>query len=140
MNVVVFGTSLDPDSRSQRLARQAHACLTARGIAAELVDLRELDLPHCGRDGCYDHPDVVRLRERTREATHVLFASATYNYDVGSSAKNLVELLGKHALEGKTVGLLCAASGRGSYMAPVSFANSLMLDFRCWIVHCSTGR
>lgn len=134
MDVVVFGTSLDPESRSQQLARAAHSRLAARGIASELVDLRELDLPACGRPGCYDHPDVVRLRDRTRRATHVLFATATYNYDVGASAKNLIELLGKPALEGKTVGLLGAASGRGSYMAPLSFANSLMLDFRCWIV------
>lgn len=134
MNVVVFGTSLDPESRSQLLAREAHEQLRARGRTSRLVDLRTLDLPQCGQEGCYEHPDVVRVRGLARGATHLLFATAVYNYDVGSSAKNLIELLGKHALVGKTVGLLCAASGRGSYVAPMSFANSLMLDFRCWIV------
>jgi len=134
MDVVVFATSLDPESRSQVLAREAHELLRARGRTSTLVDLRTLDLPQCGREGCYDHPDVVRVRGLARGATHLLFATAVYNYGVGSSAKNLIELLGKRALAGKTVGILCAASGRRSYAAPMSFANSLMLDFRCWIV------
>jgi NAD(P)H-dependent FMN reductase len=38
------------------------------------------------------------------------------------------------AWTGKTVGLACAAGGKGSYMAPMTVANSLMLDFRCLIV------
>jgi len=44
-----------------------------------------------------------------------------------------VELTGD-AWEGKIVGFLCAAGGDSSYMAPMSFANSLMLDFRCLII------
>ena len=32
------------------------------------------------------------------------------------------------------MGFLCTAGGAGSYMSVMSFANSLMLDFRCWIV------
>jgi hypothetical protein len=32
------------------------------------------------------------------------------------------------------VGFLCAAGGSASYMSIMSFANSLMLDFRCLII------
>jgi hypothetical protein len=34
----------------------------------------------------------------------------------------------------KLVGFLCAAGGKSSYMAVMSLANSLMLDFRCFIL------
>jgi FMN reductase len=42
--------------------------------------------------------------------------------------------MGEDALGGKTVGFLISAGGHGSYMSVMPFANSLMLDFRCWIV------
>jgi FMN reductase len=56
-----------------------------------------------------------------------------YNYDVSASAKNLVELTGS-GLEDKVVGFLCAAGGHSSYMSVMSFANQLMLDFRCLVL------
>ena len=34
----------------------------------------------------------------------------------------------------KIFGFLCAAGGRNSYMSVMSLANSLMLDFRCYII------
>ena len=60
-------------------------------------------------------------------------ATPVYNYDVSAAAKNMVELTGS-AWEDKVVGFLCAAGGMGSYMSVMSFANSLMLDFRCLII------
>ena len=48
-------------------------------------------------------------------------------------AKNLIELTGQ-AWNEKLVGFISAAGGKGSYMSPMSFANSLMLDFRCIII------
>ena len=34
----------------------------------------------------------------------------------------------------KIFGFLCAAGGRNSYMSIMSLANSLMLDFRCYVI------
>ena len=62
-----------------------------------------------------------------------MVATPVYNYDVSAAAKNIVELTGS-AWEDKVVGFLCAAGGMGSYMSVMSFANSLMLDFRCLII------
>ena len=56
-----------------------------------------------------------------------------YNYQAGSSAKNLIELTGK-CWENTVVGFLCAAGGSGSLMSVMSMANSLMLDFRSFII------
>ena len=60
-------------------------------------------------------------------------ATPIYNYDVGGATRNLVALTGP-AWRGKVVGFLCAAGGRSSYMAVMSLASSLMLDFRCVVV------
>jgi FMN reductase len=45
----------------------------------------------------------------------------------------MIELTGS-AWEDKIVGFLCAAGGHTSYMSVMSYANSLMLDFRCVII------
>ncbi len=47
--------------------------------------------------------------------------------------KNFVELTG-HSMKGKLAGFLCAAGGRMSYMSFMSLANSLMLDFRMFVL------
>ena len=34
----------------------------------------------------------------------------------------------------KVFGFICAAGGKSSYMSVMSFANSLMIDYRCFII------
>ncbi len=133
-HVLIAATSLSGKSRSQRLARLAAAKLQALGVAHTFLDLREHPLPFAGSKAGWSDPNVGVARERTTAATHVLFAVPVYNYDVNSVAKNYIELMGEDAFGGKTVGFLVSAGGGGSYMSILGFANSLMLDFRCWIV------
>lgn len=135
MHVGVIATSLAGDSRSQLLAREACRRLERAGTTHTLLDLREHPpLPFAGSDAGWGDPAVGRLRTLLAPTTHLLFAVPIYNYDVNAAAKNLVELMGKDLLGNKAVGFLCSAGGQGSYMSVLSFANSLMLDFRCWIV------
>ena len=116
-HVTIVATSLDSGSKSQLLARYAAALLAERGIAHTLLDLRQ----------------SPELAVPLHQATHVIFAVPVYNFDVNAVAKQVIEDHGG-ALEGKTVGFLCQAGGQRSYMSVLGFANSLMLDFRCWIV------
>ena len=133
-HVLIVASSLSESSRSQQLARVAAAKLDAAGLRHTLLDLTAYPLPFAGAGAAWGDPAVGRAQEMTTAATHVLFALPVYNFDVNAVAKNYIELMGKDALGGKTVGFLCSAGGQGSYMAIMSFANSLMLDFRCWIV------
>ena len=133
-HVLIVATSLSARSRSQTLARLASEKLTALGTPHSLLDLRETPLPFTGSDAAWGDPAVAAAKARTVAATHLLFAAPIYNYDVNAVAKNYIEHMGKDAFEGKTVGLLLSAGGAGSYMSAMPFANSLMLDFRCWIV------
>ncbi|MFH5802502.1 NADPH-dependent FMN reductase [Alienimonas sp. DA493] len=130
---LVVSASLSPTSRSRLLAAACAARLTERGETVETLDLRADPLPMCDGAEAYGHPNTVRAAKLVAEAQAVLFAAPVYNYDVNAAAKNLVELTGA-AWTGKTVGLLLAAGGHGSYMSAMGLTNSLMLDFRCIVV------
>jgi NAD(P)H-dependent FMN reductase len=128
---LVISTSLNPDSKSRILAKEAYEYGQKSGNF-EFVDLKDYALPLCDGGSCYSHPDVVALTEKIKQASAVLLAVPIYNYSSASSAKNLIELTGS-AWSEKVVGFLCAAGGRSSYMSILGLANSLMLDFRCLI-------
>ena len=133
MTLLVISCSLNPESNSRTLAREAQRVLVAGGLTVNFLDLRDLPLPMCDGDVAYDHENVAQAAALIREADGILLATPVYNYDVSAAAKNLVELTGK-AWENKVVGFACAAGGAGSYMSIMALANSLMLDFRCLIV------
>jgi FMN reductase len=131
--VVVVSASLNPASRSYRLAESAADALGRLGAKVTLIDLRKWDLPFCDGEATYSHPAVEKLTQVIQAAAAVLVAAPIYNYDLNAAAKNLVELTGDAWAE-KPVGFLCSAGGKSSYMSPIGLANSLMFDFRSWIV------
>jgi FMN reductase len=130
---LVISTSGNPDSNSRRLGRLAFAHLQKRKVDCDWIDIREMDLPLCDADKCYGMPGAKNLSAAIELADGILVAAPVYNYDVAAAAKNMIELSGS-AWENKIVGFLCAAGGEGSYMSVMSYANSLMLDFRCVII------
>lgn len=136
MNFLVLSTSLNPDSRSRIAARAVEKQLNALTDAAhtvQFVDMRELPLPFCDGDAAYAHPHVATITKAIQQADAVVIASSVYNYDFNAVAKNLLELTGRVWL-GKVVAFVAAAGGNNSFMAPMSFINSMMLDFRCIVV------
>jgi FMN reductase len=134
MRTLILSTSLHPDSRSRVMAKHlAQHLQRQEGVEVRWLDLREAPLPMCDGGESYGHPNLARYKEAILEADAVVVACSIYNYDVGASAKNLIELTGK-VWGDKVVGFVCAAGGRASYMAVMGLANSLMLDFRSVIV------
>jgi NAD(P)H-dependent FMN reductase len=99
----------------------------------ELFDLQDNSLPMCDGDECYDLPEVLEFREKIKNAEGIIIATPIYNFNVSSGTKNVVELGGR-MLYDKIFGFMCAAGGRNGYMSVMSLANSLMLDFRCYII------
>jgi|ERR1043166_5743054 len=130
---LVVSTSGNPDSNSRRMGRIAFDHLKKAKVDCDWLDISELDLPLCDADTCYTQPAAQKLDVPIEAADAILVATPVYNYDVSAAAKNMVELTGR-SWEGKIVGFLCAAGGMSSYMSVMSFANSLMLDFRCTII------
>ncbi|MEL7338541.1 MAG: NAD(P)H-dependent oxidoreductase [Planctomycetota bacterium] len=131
--VLIISSSLHPESRSRIMAIEAVERLQRLGRETQLLDLSKNTLPPCDGASAYGDPAAQQAVEMVSSADAILCASPIYNYDVNASLKNLVELTGR-AWTGKVVGMMVAAGGAGSYMAPMGLANSLMLDFRCLIL------
>ena len=131
--VAIVSCSLNTASQSHRLALAAASSIQTIGAEADLIDLKEWNLPVCDGGGSFDHPSIKPLSARLTAASAILVASPVYNYDLNAAAKNVVEMTGA-AWKEKPVGFLCAAGGERSYMSPIGFANSLMLDFRSLII------
>ena len=108
-----MSSSLNPDSRSHRLASAAGDTAREMGIAHELVDLRDWDLPICDGEECYNHPSIAPMTEKVAAAKALLIASPVYNYDLNAAIKNFVELTGREWCE-KPFGMLCMAGGHNS--------------------------
>ena len=130
---LVISTSGNPDSNSRRMGRTAFAHLQKKKVDCDWIDIREMDLPLCDADKCYDMPGSKKLSLAIERADGILIAAPVYNYDVAAATKNMIELTGS-AWENKIVGFVCAAGGHTSYMSVMAYANSLMLDFRCVII------
>ena len=133
MSILIISCSLHPQSRSYVLARQIEEALNQRGAQSAFFDLRDLELDFCDATRAQHTPDAKRIIAAIESASTVLLAAPVYNYDLNAAAKNLLEI-GLRAWNHKLVGFLCAAGGRNSYMSVMSFANSLMLDFRCIVI------
>lgn len=133
MKIAILSCSLNPDSKSRVMGRQAEVDLKALGADTDFIDLQTFELPFAGAEGSWDGPAVAELTSRLHSAEAILMAVPIYTYDVNAAAKNVVELCGGE-FEGKVIGFVCASGGMGSYMSAMAFANSLMFDFRSWIV------
>tara|TARA_B100000959_G_scaffold17659_1_gene17059 strand:- start:143 stop:601 length:459 start_codon:yes stop_codon:yes gene_type:complete len=100
---------------------------------AKFLDLQDFELPICDGNTCYEDLAVKKLKEIISNAKSIILASPIYNYDFNAAAKNLIELTGGSWNE-KIVGFISSAGGMNSFMSPISFANIMMIDFRCIII------
>ncbi len=131
--ILVLSCSHHPESRSRLLAEAATKSLTAIGATLHFLDLRTLQLPLCDGHSSHAHPHVNEACKLVQSAEGILLSTPIYNYGAAAITKNFIELTGA-TWQGKPVGLLCAAGGKGSYMALLPLAGALMLDFHCYLL------
>ncbi len=131
--LTIISSSLNTSSNSRILAKEALLAAQLLGIQANIVDLRDFPLTVCDGEESFGHPNVDALTSILRGSRAFIIAAPIYNYDVSSALKNLIEHVGSE-LTDKVVGFIGAAGGQRSYMAPLQFLNSIMLDFRSIIV------
>ena len=131
MNYLIISTSLRSSSNSRKMANYLKQSFASQNL--EFFDLQENTLPMCDGDKCYDLPEVIDFRKKIEKANGIIMAIPIYNYNVSSGAKNIIELGGKKLYD-KNFGFLCAAGGKNSYMSVMGLANSLMIDYRCYII------
>ncbi len=133
MKILIVSSSLNPESKSRLLARELESRWKGADFEVSLLDLKEAGLPLCDGGEAYGDERTIRARAMVEEADGIVFASPVYVYNVNAAMKNFVELTG-HSMKDKVAGFLCSAGGRLSYMSVMSLANSLMLDFRMYVL------
>lgn len=119
--VLLVETSAAAGSKSRRMSRMLADMLAQRGVDVSILDLRQ-------------STSAASREAALIAATHVVFAVPVHNYDAGAGARGVIEHLPFAALEGKTVGVVCAAGSQRSYMSVLPFLNTLLLEFHCWVV------
>src|SRR5947208_14027313 len=107
---LVISTSGNPDSNSRRMGRTAFAHLQKKKVDCDWIDIREMNLPLCDADKCYDMPGSKKLTSAIERATDILIAAPPYNYHVAAATRNRIELTAS-AMDSKHVVHTCAAEG-----------------------------
>lgn len=139
MKILVVSSSLDPRSRSERVARRCLELLSDLGAEAEFLSLKEHSLPAFGSAGCQDVPAYHALHAAVLAVDGLVLASPIYNWSSCGELKKFIEYVGSTdeattgAFYDKVVTFVHAAGLPHSYMAGMSLAVPLMLDFKCII-------
>lgn len=117
MNITILSCSLDPDSRSRRLAQVSASIVKNAGHVAKLLDLHDLGgLPSFDNELAFNDPRYLTLHSAISPADGVVIASPVYNWGLSSATKNMIELSGATGRDGreaawfdKLVTFVCAA-------------------------------
>lgn len=143
-NILVISTSLNPQSISRIVSKQIADDLTSSPYNVRFIDLQEYTLPPCNGAGnnAYEDPSVKTLHDIIAGASAVILAAPIYNFNVGSTVKNLIELTGTphpalgdgSAWRNKPAGFIFGAGSLASHLAGLPLINSMLVDFKC-IVH-----
>jgi len=128
--IAIVSTSLSAESRSRILCRHASAFAHQKGIDGALIDLQDYRVLPYGMDGSVG---LEEIEAELNDADGIIIGFPLYTFNMNSTLKALMERCGS-CFEEKLVGVMCAAGGRSSYMSIMSIAQSLMLDFRTWVV------
>lgn len=105
------------------------------GATAELVDLRDYDLPFCtGEDSTAEKLGVQRLRQRVSEASGVILATPNYHGTVSGVLKNALDLMSMREFEGKVVGLIGVSGGQMGGMSTLNALRAIGRTMHAWII------
>ena len=133
MSVLIISTALRANSKTGLVALSLRAAFETRGTPATVLDLAATPLPMCDGGACFRDFAVSAATAQVRAASAIVLCFPVYNHQANAAAKNFVELT-NDGWGGKVVGLVANGGTDRSYLAPLSLANSLMVDHRCVVV------
>lgn len=136
-HVVGVSGCLADDSGTRTALRRALSGARSRGATAELIDLREYELPTFDSDDG-DRGDASELKRKLREADAVLLGTPVYHGSYSSPLKTALDYSGFEEFEGKTVGLV-AVSGGGFPTPALEHLRSVVRALNAWTVPLEVG-
>jgi len=110
ITVVAICGSLRDESYTRLALEHALDAARAEGATADLLDLREWELPVFDADAD-DAGDAPAFRERVRAADSILLGTPMYHGSYSAPLKNAIDYCGFDEFEKKTVGVLGVAGG-----------------------------
>jgi FMN reductase len=139
LTIVGLGGSMAEVSRSRGALRVALAGAAAAGARADMLDLRELDLPMYDPDHEESSAAASRLVEACYAADGMLWSSPLYQGTISGAFKNALDWL--HLLGGreppflhdKVIGLISAAGGTQALQA-INTMEFAVRALRAWAV------
>jgi FMN reductase len=136
VRVVGLCGSLRPDSWTRVALKIALAGAQEKGATAELLDLRDYDLPFCtGEEGDPHERNtgVARLRQSVKEADAVILATPNYHGTMSGVLKNALDLMSMREFEGKAVGLVGVSGGRMGGMSTLNTLRAIGRTLHAWV-------
>lgn len=139
-SALIVSTSLDPESRSERIARRYCEALMMRAVASTFVILKDYTIP--GFDNPSELPsDCELLHRMVLDADAVVLAGPIYNWGCSAELKRFIEFVGATPPDGtrrgaffdKIVTFIASAGLPHSYMGFAPTMASMILDFKCII-------
>ena len=117
--------------------RIALAGAEEKGATAELLDLRDYDLPFCtGEEGDPNRRNsgVERLRQSVMEANGVILATPNYHGTLSGVLKNALDLMSMREFEGKVVGLVGVSGGRMGGASTLNTLRAIGRTLHAWVI------
>ena len=138
-SVVGVSGSLRDGSYTRTALTHALAAAEAAGAEAELLDLKEYDLPLFDPDvDDEDAGDAVRLKRKVREADGVLLGSPVYHGSYSSAFRNVHDYCGFDEYEDTLVGLLVVAGG-GTIASTLDHMRVTVRGVHGWVLPHQVG-
>lgn len=129
--VGVVGSLRDASYTRIAVERALEAAREAGG-KAELLDLREYDLPVFDADD-RETGDAPEMMRQLREADSILLGTPVYHGSYSAPLKNALDYCGFEEFENKTVGLLAVAGG-GFPITALEHLRSVCRALNCWVI------
>jgi NAD(P)H-dependent FMN reductase len=135
IRVVGICGSLRPNGWTRAALKIALAGAQERGAAAELLDLRDYDLPFCGDvDAIEGNAGVQRLRQKVSEASGIILATPNYHGSLSGALKNALDLMSMREFEGKVVGLIGVSGGRMGGTFTLNTLRAIGRTLHAWVI------
>ncbi|UPV74645.1 NAD(P)H-dependent oxidoreductase [Halorussus limi] len=132
-HVVAICGSLRDESVTRTALETALDAAEAEGGEAELLDLREYDLPAYDPDTDDEAEDAALMTRKVREADAVLLGTPMYHGSYSSVLKTAIDYCGFDEFEHKTVGLL-AVSGGSFPITALEHLRSVCRALDAWVL------
>ena len=125
VKIVLIQSSLNPKSRTAIVLEEIRKKLIERNVEAEVIDLRDYDLPFCDGRSYEEYPESVhQVGQILKTANAFIIGFPVYMYTFSGVLKNFLDIFANF-FEKKVCGIVANAGGSNSYLASRDLINSM---------------